>query len=46
LDYLRQYNDMINALTVEQLQAAMQHYWTADAFSLAVAGPELNGAAY
>lgn len=46
LDYLRQYNDMINALTVEQLQAAMQHYWTADAFSLAVAGPELNGVAY
>lgn len=46
LDYLRQYNTMINALTVGQLQTAMQSYWQPDAFSLAVAGPELNGAAY
>lgn len=46
LDYLRQYTEMMYGLTVEQLQAAMQHYWQPDAFALAVAGPELNGAAY
>jgi zinc protease len=44
LDYLRNYTDMINSITIPELQAAMQKYWRADAFALAVAGPELDDA--
>lgn len=46
LDYLRNYTAMMYSLTVDQLQAAMQAYWQPDAFSLAVAGPELDGLPY
>jgi zinc protease len=42
LDYLRNYADMINAITREQVQAAVRKYMSADAYALAVAGPDLN----
>jgi zinc protease len=42
LDYLRKYTDIINSLTVEELRAAMRHYWKPDAFTLTVAGPALK----
>jgi zinc protease len=42
LDYLRRYNDLINAVTVTDVQRAFQTYWQADAFSLAIAGPKLS----
>ncbi|MFP4324231.1 MAG: M16 family metallopeptidase, partial [Anaerolineales bacterium] len=41
LDYLQKYGDILHALTVEDLQAAMRRYWRADAFALGVAGPEI-----
>lgn len=44
LDYLRTYADLINALTVEDLLAAAQHYLRPDAYAVAIAGPEGNGA--
>lgn len=40
LDYLVGYRDMINALTKDQLLAAAQHYWTPDAYVVAVSGPD------
>jgi zinc protease len=43
LDYLRRYTDEINSLTVRDLQKAMKNYWKPDSFSLAVAGPKLEG---
>lgn len=43
LDYLRGYADEINSLTVADLQRAFQNYWRADGFSVAVAGPKLDG---
>jgi len=42
LDYLLTVRDRINALTREDLLAAMQHYWTPDAFVVSVAGPEIG----
>jgi zinc protease len=42
LDYLQSYADIINNLSTEQVQSAMAHYWSPDAFALALAGPELN----
>ena len=42
LDYLRTYADMVNSLTVEDLRAAMRHYWKPDAFTLSIAGPALK----
>ncbi len=42
LDYLQRYAERLHALTVADLQAAMQHYWRADAFAVAVAGPTLD----
>lgn len=44
LDYLQHYSEMIHSLHAEQLQQAMTHYWSADAFALGIAGPNLNGA--
>ena len=41
LDYLRNYAEEINSLTVEELQTAIQKYWNPEAFSVAIAGPEL-----
>ena len=40
LDYLWQYAAMIDALTIEDVQAAAAHYLDPDAYALAVAGPE------
>jgi zinc protease len=40
LDHLLTVRDKINALTREDLLAAMQHYWKPDAFVVSVAGPE------
>ncbi|HEX2906240.1 MAG TPA: pitrilysin family protein [Phototrophicaceae bacterium] len=40
LDYLLRVSDEINALTRDDLLAAVQRYWNPDAFVLAVAGPE------
>jgi zinc protease len=42
LDYLRNYAEMINAITVEQVQAAAQKYLSPDTYVLAVAGPEIE----
>ena len=42
LDYLQKYTDIINNLTADQVQSAMAHYWSPDAFALALAGPALN----
>lgn len=40
LDYLRRYSDLIDAITVEDVQAAARHYLNPDAYALAVAGPD------
>ncbi len=40
LDYLHRYSDTIEALTVEDLQQAAQHYLNPGAYALAVAGPD------
>jgi zinc protease len=40
LDYLLTLRDEINALTRDDLLAAVQHYWKPDAFVVSVAGPE------
>jgi zinc protease len=40
LDYLLTLRDKINALTRDDLLAAVQHYWKSDAFVVSVAGPE------
>lgn len=42
LDYLRRYADIINQLDAEQVQAAMQRYWSGEHFALAVAGPKMD----
>lgn len=39
LDYLQNYASQIEALTLENIQAAAQHYLDPDAYALAVAGP-------
>ncbi len=44
LDYLRNYADLINTLTRDDLLAAAQKYLNPDAYALAVAGPPDNGA--
>ncbi len=45
LDYLLQYRDTVYRLTAQDLLAAAQHYWGADAgdYVLALAGPALEG---
>lgn len=40
LDYLRNYAAMIDAITVEDVQAAARAYLDPDAYALAVAGPD------
>lgn len=42
LDYLHRYPAEIEAITIPQIQAAMQKYWQPDGFALAVAGPKLE----
>lgn len=42
LDYLRNYADEINTITIKDVQAAMRKYWRKDAFCLAIAGPALK----
>lgn len=42
LDYLRNYADMINAITREDILQAAQHYMSPAAYALAVAGPEIK----
>jgi zinc protease len=39
LDYLHCYGDMINAITVERIQAAARKYLSADDIAIAVSGP-------
>jgi zinc protease len=39
-DYILRYRDLINALTKEDLRAAVQHYWNPDAYVLTIAGSE------
>ncbi len=39
LDYLRNYAQEIDAITLEAVQAAAQHYLNPDAYALAIAGP-------
>lgn len=39
LDYLQRYAGLINAITVEQVQAAAQRWLDPDAYALAIAGP-------
>jgi zinc protease len=40
LDNLLKFRDRVNALTKEDLLAAVQRYWNTEAFVVAVAGPE------
>jgi zinc protease len=40
LDYLQRYSGLINEITPQRIQAAAQRYLNADAYALAVAGPE------
>ena len=42
LDYLDRYQDMINAVTIEQVQTAAQTYFSADDVVIAVAGPVIK----
>lgn len=39
LDYLQRYADLIDAITVEQVQAVAQRWLDPDAYALAIAGP-------
>ncbi len=41
LNYLRQYADLIRAVTREEVSAAAQHYLNPEVYVLAIAGPEL-----
>ncbi len=41
LDYLQRYPAIINAITVDEVLAAAQHYLSPDVYALAIAGPEL-----
>jgi zinc protease len=43
LDYLHRYAEVINAVTREDVLAAAQQYMRPDAYSLGVAGPEIEG---
>ena len=44
LDYLQRYDEIIDAITIEDVQAAAQHYLNPDAYALAVAGPQSDPA--
>jgi zinc protease len=39
LDYLQRYDALINAITIEQVQAVAQRWLDPDAYALAIAGP-------
>jgi zinc protease len=39
LDYLQRYDELINGVTLDQIQAVAQRWLNADAYALAVAGP-------
>jgi zinc protease len=39
LDYLQRYDELINAITAEQVQAVAQRWLDPDAYALAIAGP-------
>jgi zinc protease len=39
LDYLSRYNDLVNAVTVDDVQRVAQHYLRPDAYVLSIAGP-------
>jgi zinc protease len=41
LDYLRRYADLIDAVTVDEVLAAAQHYLSPEIYALAIAGPSL-----
>ncbi len=41
-DYLQRYAELINAITVEQVQAVAQRWLDPDAYALAIAGPPLD----
>ncbi len=43
LDYLYRYRDLIEAITVEDVLKAAQHYLNPRAFALGIAGPEVEG---
>jgi len=42
LDYLHRYPDLINAITIEQVQQAAQRVFLRDAYALAIAGPPVR----
>ncbi|MBS1252960.1 MAG: putative zinc protease [Anaerolineales bacterium] len=44
LDYVQRYPDLINAITVEQVQQAAQRVFPRDAYALAIAGPPMREA--
>ena len=39
LDYLQRYDELINAVTLDQIQAVAQRWLDSDAYALAIAGP-------
>jgi zinc protease len=41
-DYILRYREDIEALTREELRAAVQHYWNPDAYVLTIAGSTPN----
>ncbi len=43
LDYLQKYGEMIDSLTLADLQAATRHYLNPDAYAVGIAGPEISG---
>jgi zinc protease len=45
LDYLPRFADMINAITIDGIQAAAQKYLSAENIAIAVVGPEIGEAA-
>jgi zinc protease len=42
LDYLQRYDGLINAVTLDQIQATAQRWLDSDAYALAIAGPPLE----
>ncbi len=43
LDYLQQFPDLIEEITVERVQAAAQKYFSTEQLAIVVAGPKLDG---
>ena len=42
LDYLQRFPDLINAITIEDVQCAAQKYLSTDQIAIAVAGPDIT----